>query len=115
MLGAVASMAIRHPRRMALYALAVFVVAGVFGGPALGLLNAANPFSDPSSASFRAEAAIQRATGEEASPGVLALVPAPPGSPAVTSVTRAIARVPGVAAVTAPGSADGHGRGRCHA
>ena len=111
MLGGVAGMAIRHPRRMAGYALAVFVVAGVFGGPALGLLNAANPFSDPSSASFRAEAAIQRATGEEASPGVLALVPAPPGSPAVTSVTRAIARVPGVAAVTAPGSADGHGRG----
>ena len=89
MLGGVAGMAIRHPRRMAGYALAVFVVAGVFGGPALGLLNATNPFSDPSSASFRAEAAIQRATGEEASPGVLALVPAPPGSPAVTSVTRA--------------------------
>jgi len=50
MLGGVAGMAIRHPRRMAGYALAVFVVAGVFGGPALGLLNAANPFSDPSSA-----------------------------------------------------------------
>ena len=50
MLGGVASMAIRHPRRMAVYAPAVFVVAGVTGGPALGLLNAANPFSDPSSA-----------------------------------------------------------------
>jgi len=105
MLGAVASMAIRHPRRMAVYALAVFVVAGVFGGPALGLLNATNPFSDPSSASFRAEAAIQRATGAEASPGVLAIVPAPPGSPEVASVARAIGRVPRVATVTAPGIA----------
>ena len=105
MLGAVASMAIRHPRRMAVYALAVFVVAGVFGGPALGLLNATNPFSDPSSASFRAEAAIQRATGAEASPGVLAIVPAPPGSPEVASVARVIGRVPEVATVTAPGIA----------
>ena len=109
MLGALANLAIRHPRRMALLALAAFVVAGVFGGTAIGLLNAGNPFSDPSSASARAEAAIQRATGEETSPGVLALVSAPPGSPAVTSTARAIAHVPGVAVVTAP--APGHQAG----
>lgn len=116
MLGALASLAVRHPRRMALAALAVFVLAGAFGATAIGLLNARNPFSDPSSASVRAEQLIQRATGAEASPGVLALVPAPPGSPTVTSVARTIARVPGVAAVTAPAagheaalvSADGH-------
>ena len=102
MLGALASLAIRHPRRMVLLALVVFAVAGVFGSTAIGLLNARNPFSDPSSASARAEALIERATGEEPSPGVLALVPAPAGSPAVTSAAQTIARVPGVAAVTAP-------------
>ncbi len=102
MLGALANLAIRHPRRMVLLALVVFAVAGVFGSTAIGLLNARNPFSDPSSASARAEALIERATGEEPSPGVLALVSAPPGSPAVASAAQTIARVPGVAAVTAP-------------
>ncbi len=109
MLGALASLAIRHPRRMALVALAAFAVAGLFGATAIGLLNARNPFTDPSSPSARAEQLIQRATGAEVSPGVLALVSAPPGSPAVTSVARAIARVPGVAGVTAP--AAGHQAG----
>ena len=103
MLGALATAAIRHPRRMVLLATAVFVVAGVFGVTAVGLLNARNPFSDPNSASARAEALIQGATGQEASPGVLALVASPPGSPAVMSAAQAIARVPGVASVTAPG------------
>jgi uncharacterized membrane protein YdfJ with MMPL/SSD domain len=109
MLRALADEAILHRRRMLLLALLVFVIAGVFGSTAIGLLNASNPFSAPSSASARAEAAIQRATGEEASPGVLALVSAPPGSPAVTSAAQAIAHVPGVAAVTAP--APGHDAG----
>ena len=102
MLSALASPAIRFPRRMLLLALAVFVLSAVFGAPAIGLLNARNPFSDPSSPSARAEQAIENATGREARPGVLALVSAPPGSAAVGSVARAIAAVPGVAAVTAP-------------
>ncbi len=102
MLAALANLAIRHPRRTVLLALVVFVVAGVFGATAIGLLNARNPFSDPSSASARAEALIERATGQEVNPGVLALVSAAPGSQAVTSAARAIAHVPGVAAVTVP-------------
>jgi uncharacterized membrane protein YdfJ with MMPL/SSD domain len=109
MLGALANAAIRHPRRMALIALAVFILAGAFGATAETLLNARNPFSDPSSPSARAEALVQRATGEEASPGVLALVSAPPGSPPVASAAQAIAHVPGVAAVAAP--APGHEAG----
>ncbi len=103
MLRALANAAIRHPRRMALLALVVFALAGAFGATAVTLLNARNPFSDPSSPSARAEALLQQATGQEASPGVVALVTAPPGSPAVTSAARAIAGVPGVAAVAAPG------------
>src|SRR5450755_867917 len=102
MLRALANLAIRHPRRMLLLALVVFAVAGVFGATAIGLLNARNPFSAPSSASARAEAAIQQATGQEAGPGVLALVSAPPGSAVVTSAARTIAHVPGVATVTVP-------------
>jgi uncharacterized membrane protein YdfJ with MMPL/SSD domain len=102
MLGRLASAAIHHPRRMLLFALVAFIVSGVFGATAIGLLNARNPFSDPRSASARAEQLLTRVTGREASPGVLALVPAPPGSPAVRSVARVLAHVPGVATVTAP-------------
>ena len=109
MLRALAGAAIRHPRRMLLFALAVFVVAGVFGSTAIGLLNASDPFSAPDSASARAEAAITLATGREVSPGVLALVSAPPGSRAVTSAAELIRRVPGVAAVQPPVS--GHDAG----
>ncbi|WP_052442996.1 MMPL family transporter [Streptacidiphilus neutrinimicus] len=102
MLGALASTAIRHPRRMLLLALVAFLVAAVLGAPAVGMLNAREPFSDPASQSARAQQLVEQATGREPSPGVLALVSAPPGTPAVASAAREIARVPGVAAVTAP-------------
>ena len=111
MLGALASLAVRHPRRMVLLALVVFAVAGVFGSTAIGLLNARNPkVQRPELGRARAEALIERALGAEPSPGVLALVSAPPGSPAVASAAQTIARVPGVAAVTAP--VPGHNAGR---
>ena len=102
MLKALADLASRHPRRMALTSLVVFVVAGVFGGPAAGLFQARNAFADPHSASARAEALLQRLTGRESAPGVLVLVSAPPGSAAVSSVARALARQPDVATVLAP-------------
>ena len=91
---------------MALAALFAFIVAGVIGAPAAGLFDARDPFADPSSQSARAEALIQRATGAEVSPGVVAVVAAPPGSQAVTSVARFMRGVPGVATVAAP--AAGH-------
>ncbi len=87
---------------MALLAALAFVVAGVLGGPAPGMLKARNAFRDPQSDSARAQGLVNRATAAEANPGVLAVVSAAPDSPAVTSATRAIARVRGVAAVTAP-------------
>jgi RND superfamily putative drug exporter len=101
-LSSLADLAYRHPRRMAVGSLLVFVVAGVLGGPAAGLFKAQNAFADPHSASARAEALLQRLTGREISPGVLVLVAAPPGSAAVASVSRAVARQPDVAAVAAP-------------
>ena len=96
------NLALRHPRRMAVLTLVFFIAAGVYGGPAAGLLNARNSFAAPSSPSAREQQAIERATGAEDGPGVLALVSAPPSSPAVAAVARTIAAVPGVAAVTPP-------------
>ncbi len=84
----------------------MFVVAGVFGGPAAGLFKAQNAFQDPHSSSARAEALLKRLTGREIAPGVLVLVAAPPGSAAVVSVASAVARQPDVASVAVP-TADG--------
>jgi RND superfamily putative drug exporter len=96
------NLAVRHPRRMAVLTLALFVAAGVYGGPAAGLLKARNGFAAPSSPSAEEQRMIERATGAEDGAGVLALLTAPPSSPAVTSAARTIAAVPGVAAVTRP-------------
>jgi hypothetical protein len=102
MLSRLAELAPRHPRRMAVGALVRFVVAGVIGGPAAGAFKATNPFADPHSDSARAEQTLKRLTGAEIAPGVLALVSAPPGSPAVSSVVRTIAAQPDVASATVP-------------
>jgi uncharacterized membrane protein YdfJ with MMPL/SSD domain len=96
------NLALRHPRRMAVLTLVFFVAAGVYGGPAAGLLNARNAFVAPSSPSAREQQTVERATGAEGDQGVLALVSAPPSSPSVAAAARTIARVPGVAAVTPP-------------
>jgi uncharacterized membrane protein YdfJ with MMPL/SSD domain len=101
-LSGLADVAVAHPRRMALLALLAVIVAGVFGGPAAGMLNAPNAFRDPKSESTLAAVAVERATGAEASPGVLAVVAAPPGSSAVASAARAIAGVAGIASVAVP-------------
>ena len=73
MFSSLASLSVRHPRRLALVALVLFIVAGVLGGPTAGLLKARNSFQDPGSQSARAQRALERATGAEPSAGVLAL------------------------------------------
>ena len=65
MSSSLASVAYRHPRRMALGALLAFGLAGAFGGPAAGLFKAQNAFQDPRSDSARAEALVKRLTGRE--------------------------------------------------
>ncbi len=104
------NLAVRHPRRMAVLTLVFFIGAGVYGGPAAGMLNARNSFAAPSSPSARAQKAIERATGTEDGPGVLALVSAPPSSSEVAVAARTIAAVPGVARVATPPTrpASGH-------
>ncbi|HTW10367.1 MAG TPA: hypothetical protein VME46_22880, partial [Acidimicrobiales bacterium] len=100
MLDALFRTASRYPKRMGLLAILVFVLAGVFGAPAAGMLNARNPLSGPGSQSARAEALVERLTGKEVSPGVLAVVAARPGSVAVSALAKAIGAAPGVASVS---------------
>jgi uncharacterized membrane protein YdfJ with MMPL/SSD domain len=102
MFSLLANLALRSPRRVAAVSVVFFIIAGVIGGPAAGMLNARNSFEAPSSQSSLQMRTIERATGEEPSSGVLALVKAPPSSPVVASTARAIARVSGVARVVTP-------------
>lgn len=97
-----ADLALQHPRRVAVVAFVVLVAAGLFGGTAAARLDARNAFADPTSSSARAEAAIEHVTGDEATPGVLVVVQAPPTSLAVTSAARILAAVNGVARVATP-------------
>jgi uncharacterized membrane protein YdfJ with MMPL/SSD domain len=104
MFATIASTTARHPRRVALIAGLVFLVGVVVGAPTQNLLKAENSFQAPSSQSARAETAIKQATGLEPSPGVLALVDAPPSSPRVAQAAHTLASIPGVRQVTTPTS-----------
>jgi RND superfamily putative drug exporter len=79
MLNALAERGIRRPRTIVLGALVVFVVAAVLGGPVAGQLDSANGFDDPGSSSVAARKAIERASGLDAAPGVIAVVDRPDG------------------------------------
>jgi uncharacterized membrane protein YdfJ with MMPL/SSD domain len=94
--------AVKRPRLIAALALICAVAAGAFGAPAVGQLNAQNSFQDPSSPSARAQVTLERATGIESTPGVLALVDAGPQSPEVRSVAQTARGVGGVARVQLP-------------
>jgi len=101
-----AATSVRHPRRIALLAVIFFLVAGVIGGPAAGLLKARNGFEDPSSQAAAARKQIERATGVEPTAGVIALVHGAPAGPAVASAAATLRADSGVARVVAgaPGS-----------
>src|SRR6476660_9680862 len=108
MLSALAERGIRRPRRILVGALVTFVVAAVLGGPVAGQLDSANGFEDPGSSSVAAREAIQRASGVDAAPGLIAVVDTPRGAataPArdrVAQVARLLDGVPGVASVRTP-------------
>ena len=75
--------------------LAFIVVAGVIGGPVAGRLSAGDGFVPASSESSRADAQLERATGEAPSPGIVLLVDGR-ATPAQSAAQR-LAAVPGVA------------------
>jgi uncharacterized membrane protein YdfJ with MMPL/SSD domain len=106
MLNALAERGIRRPRRILIGAFLTFIVAAVLGGPVAGQLDSANGFEDPGSSSVAAREAIQKASGLDAAPGVIAVVDRP-DQPRVAQVARILEDVPGVAVVRTP--ADGPG------
>ena len=97
-----ANLSCSGPRRMAVLGGLLFVVVGVLGGPAPGSFNASNAFDDPGSQATRAREQIERATGEAADAGVIALVRAPSSSAEVARVARTIGADRGIARVALP-------------
>lgn len=87
---------------MALLGALAFTVVGVVGGPAPGSFNAPNAFDDPGSQARRAEQRIERASGAQASAGLIALVRSSPDSAEVMRVARTLRADPAVASVTTP-------------
>ena len=97
-----ANLSCSRPRRMAVLGGLLFVVVGVLGGPAPGSFNASNAFDDPGSQATRAREQIERATGEAADAGVIALVRAPSSSAEVARVARTLRTERGIARVALP-------------
>jgi uncharacterized membrane protein YdfJ with MMPL/SSD domain len=108
MLNALAQRGIRRPRRILIGAFVVFIVAAVLGGPVAGQLDSANGFEDPGSSSVAAREAIQRASGLDPAPGIIAVVDTPRGADdqaRVAQVARIAEHAPGVAIVHTPADA----------
>jgi RND superfamily putative drug exporter len=91
-----------RPRRVAVLGGLLFAFVGVIGGPAPGSFSAPNAFDDPGSQATRARDRIERATGEAASPGVVALVRAPRSGAEVARVARTLGTERGIARVSLP-------------
>jgi RND superfamily putative drug exporter len=102
MFSRLARIAVAWPRRLAGLGLLALIVLAVFGAPALGKLNAPQAFNDPGSQSTLAVSQIQRATGHDAYPEIVALVKTPPSSPEVQRVATVLRADPAVASVTVP-------------
>jgi uncharacterized membrane protein YdfJ with MMPL/SSD domain len=100
MLARITSPGAHHPRRTAVLALLLVLLAAVLGGPVASKLNARNAFEDPSSQSAQARTQIERATGIESSAGVIALVHAAPLSATVSAAAQTLRHDPAVASVT---------------
>ncbi len=76
MIERLANLAVGHSRRILLIAGAVFVLAAALGGPVVSILKSRNSdFQDPKSQNQQVLKAIERATGQTASYGLVALVP----------------------------------------
>jgi uncharacterized membrane protein YdfJ with MMPL/SSD domain len=85
-----------HRRRVRVLAItaAFALIAGILGGPVVGLLKAGNDFEDPASPSVAARESIAHATGALVTPSVIALVRTggPATAPAVRARVTAIVR-----------------------
>lgn len=106
MLERLGSLSAGRPRRTLVILFLFLVVAGLIGGPVAGRLESDGGFTTSSSESSRAQAQLERATGREASPGIVLLV-SDDGSGDLARQTRAadatLAAVPGVVETTVAG------------
>ncbi|HXC45631.1 MAG TPA: MMPL family transporter [Solirubrobacteraceae bacterium] len=76
MIERLANLAVSHSRRTLLIAGALFVLAAALGGPVVSILKSRNSdFQDPKSQNQEVLKAIERATGQTATYGLVALVP----------------------------------------
>ena len=99
MLERLGSLSAARPRRTLIVLLAFVVLAGVVGGPVAGRLESGGGFTPRSSESSRADQQLERATGQDASPGIVLLVrgPRPDLQQRARAAADKLARVPGVA------------------
>ena len=95
-----------HPRRSLLAVFLFVLVAGFFGGPLAGSLDASGGFASDDADSVRAVERIEAATGQAPGAGIVIVVDTPQGLPADTArvqeVTEALAAEPGVVQATSP-------------
>ena len=103
MLATISEVLSRRPRRSLLYVLVFVVVAGVIGGPVAGSLSSSGGFVPNGAPSQRATQEVERATGNEPTPGIELLVRTPQGAGNASgraTIARArtrLAHVPGIA------------------
>ena len=108
MLDALAVMIARRARRILAIAVLFVAVAGIFGGPVVGLLDAEDDFDDPAAEAIRAHDTLLEASGAEPNADLVALVRlgAPADSPAARAKLERVERIlrseRGVAIVEAP-------------
>ncbi len=114
MLTSLASRISARPKRSLLIALVVVLVAGALGGPVAGALKDSGGFAPANSGSQIAVRQLERATGLEATPGVVLLVATPRGPRAaaarIAQLRRRLAHVAGVARTAAPAAVARDGR-----
>ena len=92
MLASLAQLLYRRRRATLAGAVVVIALAGAFGGPVAGLLDASDDFDPPAAEAVQARKQLAAATGASASPDVIALVRL--GAPVDSPQARAkIARV----------------------
>ncbi len=91
MFAALARLANTHPRRVLALTVLFFALAGAFGGPVASLLNSDNDsFSDTGAESAKALERIETASGEMATPDLIAVLPS--GDSAALDETLSILR-----------------------
>ena len=95
-----------HPRRSLLAVFLFVLVAGFFGGPLAGSLDASGGFASDDADSVRADERIEAATGQTPGTPIVIVVDTPDGLPADTArvqeVTDTLAAESGVAQATSP-------------